>query len=174
MDQHHSRRAHDARNRRDVADEIEIEFVVKCRVDGAAWTDHEQRVAIRCRLHDSLGGNIGAGSRPIFDDEWLAESLRLPLTHQARKDVGPTARGNAHDPAHRPQGISFCPGNARQRSECGSTGCQMQDMTARKLHDVLLMFGRFDSEQAMIKDRQADCMLSTSSIKYILYFDLPL
>ena len=39
--------AHDARDRRDVADEIEIELVVERRVDRVAATDQEQRVAVR-------------------------------------------------------------------------------------------------------------------------------
>ena len=79
--------ADDARDRRDVADEIEIELVVERRVDRVRRIDQEQRVAVRRRTHDRLGADIAAGARPVLDDEWLAEPLRQPLTHQAREDV---------------------------------------------------------------------------------------
>ena len=74
-----TRRADDARDRRDVADEIEIELVVERRVDRVGRSDQEQRIAVRWRTHDRLGGDIGAGARPVLDDEWLAEPLRQPL-----------------------------------------------------------------------------------------------
>ena len=44
------------------------------------------------RMHDRLGGDVAAGAGPILDDERLAETLRQPLTDQAREDVGPTPR----------------------------------------------------------------------------------
>ena len=84
--------ANDARDRRDVADEIEIELVVERRVDRVRRSDKEERVAVRRRPHDRLGADIGAGARPVLDDEWLAEPLRQPLADQARDDVGPAAR----------------------------------------------------------------------------------
>ena len=52
----------------------------------------EERIAVRARSHDRLGGDIGARARSVFDDEWLAEPLRQPLTDQARDDVGRAAR----------------------------------------------------------------------------------
>ena len=44
---HDVRRAHDACDRRDVADEIEIELVVERRVDRVRRTDQEKRIAVR-------------------------------------------------------------------------------------------------------------------------------
>ena len=88
IDHHDEGRADDARDRRDVADEIEIELVVERRVDRVRRQDQEQRIAVRRRAHDRLGADIAAGARPVLDDEWLAEPLRQPLTHQARDDVG--------------------------------------------------------------------------------------
>ena len=85
--------ADDARDRRDVADEIEIELVVERRVDRVGRTDQEERIAVRRRTHDRLGGDIAAGARPVLDDELLAEPLRQPLTDQARDDVGRAAGG---------------------------------------------------------------------------------
>ena len=64
--------ATDTRNLRDVADEIEVELFVERSVDRIRTSDQEQRVAIRWRTHDGFGGNISAGTGPIFDDKWLA------------------------------------------------------------------------------------------------------
>ena len=98
---HHIGHAHDARDRRDVADEVEIKLVVKRRIDGVRRAHQEQRVAVRCRLHDRLGGDIGAGAGSVLDDERLAELLRQPLTHQAREGVGGAARRKPDDQPHR-------------------------------------------------------------------------
>ena len=87
--------AADARDRRDVADEIEIELVVERRVDRVRRSDQEERVAVRRRAHDRLGADIAAGARPVLDDELLAEPLRQPLTDQARDDVGRAAGGQS-------------------------------------------------------------------------------
>src|SRR5258708_407076 len=68
--------AADGCDRRDVAHEIEIELVVERRVDRVSRACQEQRVAVRRRLHDCLGGDIGGSARPVLDHEWLAEALR--------------------------------------------------------------------------------------------------
>ena len=83
--------ADDARDRRDVADEIEIELVVERRVDRVRRRGQEERVAVGRRVHDGLGADIAAGARPVLDDELLAEPLRQPLPHQPRDDVGRAA-----------------------------------------------------------------------------------
>ena len=57
-----------------------------------AVVDQEKRVAVRRRTHDRFGADIAAGTRPVLDDEWLAEPLRQPLTDQARDDVGARRR----------------------------------------------------------------------------------
>ena len=64
-----------ARDRRDVADEIETELVVERCVNRVHRSDKEERVAIRGSTHDRLGANVGAGARPVLDDERLAESF---------------------------------------------------------------------------------------------------
>jgi len=65
----------DARHRRDVADEIEIQLIVKRRVDRCCRADLKERVAIRWRTHDRLGRDIAARARPILDDERLTEPV---------------------------------------------------------------------------------------------------
>src|SRR5262245_46702816 len=94
--------AADARNRCDVADEIETELVIERRVDGVRRSRQEQRVAIRRRTHDGFGGNISTGTGPVLDDKWLAEPLRQPLPNQAPNDIRPAAGDNADDHSHRP------------------------------------------------------------------------
>src|SRR5215468_6536210 len=98
---HHqdTRRARDARDRRYIADEVEIEIVVKRGVDRVCWSYHQQRMAVGRRAHHGLGCDVGAGPWPVFYDKWLAEPLREPLTHQARENVDPAAGGEADVPA---------------------------------------------------------------------------
>ena len=116
------------RDRRDVADEIEIELVVKRRVDRVRGADQKKRVAVRGRPHDRLGGDIAAGSRPVLNDEWLAEPLRQPLTHQARDDVGRAAGAKPTIDAHRPRRIGLRPRDARHGRQRGSARGQMQKL----------------------------------------------
>ena len=87
IDHHDKGHAANARNRRYVADEIEIEVLVERCVTRVRKTSQQKRIAVRGRIHDSLGGDVGARTRPVLDDELLAEPLRQPLTHQARHDV---------------------------------------------------------------------------------------
>ena len=64
-----------ARDRRDVADEIEVEFVVERRVGRVGAPDHEQRVSVCGRAHDRLGTDVGTATGPVVDYELLAEPL---------------------------------------------------------------------------------------------------
>jgi hypothetical protein len=121
MHHHDEGVAADSCDRRDVADEIEIEFVVERRIDGVRRGRQKQRVAVRWCLHDRLGADIAAATRPVLNDEWLAQALRQPLTHQACEDVGRPARGKADNDAHRPRWIGLRPGEARQNRQSGST-----------------------------------------------------
>jgi putative two-component system response regulator len=67
---HHEKRdAHNASNWRDVAEKRETKVVVERRVDRRRCVNHEERVPVWRRVHDRLGSDIGAGARPIFDDE---------------------------------------------------------------------------------------------------------
>src|SRR5262249_4659733 len=101
-DHHDLGTAGNARDRRNVADEIEIELLVKRRIARVRKTNQEKRVAIRGRIHDGLGGDVGTRTGPVLDDELLAGWLRSPLTHQTRDDVISSARGKPDNPADRP------------------------------------------------------------------------
>src|SRR5205807_1146468 len=74
--QHDLGLADHARDWRDVADEIETELVVERRVDRIRRLDHQERIAVGGRAHDSLGADIAGYAWPILDDEWLAHPLR--------------------------------------------------------------------------------------------------
>ncbi len=121
--QHYEWLANDARDWRDVADEIETELVVKCRVDRVHRSYQEERVAVRSRTHDRLGTDVGAGARPVLDDEWLAEPPRQPLADQASDDVGSTAWRKRHNPAHRPCRITLRPNDPRCYRKRGNARC---------------------------------------------------
>ncbi len=124
MHQDDHRDADDAGDRGDVADEVEIELVVERRIDRIGDGGEKQRVSVRLRIHDGLGAEVAAGSRPIFDDEILAEPLGQPLPDQARGDVDPAAGRKADDDVHRPCRIGLRPGEARHGRERGSARCQ--------------------------------------------------
>jgi hypothetical protein len=92
----------DARDRPDVADQIEIEFVIECRVDRVCRADQEECVTVGGSARDRLHTDIAASTPPVLDDEWLAQPLRQPLSHQACRYVGRAARRIADDDAYRP------------------------------------------------------------------------
>jgi hypothetical protein len=125
-----------AGDRRDVTDQMEIQFVVERCVDRLCRTDHKQCVAVSGRAHDGLGGDVGTSARPVLDDEWLAEALRQPLTDQAREDVSLAASGKGDDHAYWPRRIGLRPCDARDGRQRGSARGQMQKLTARQVHGV--------------------------------------
>src|SRR5215831_4817003 len=63
-----------AGDRSDIANEIEIELVVQRRVNRVVAPGYEQRIAVRRCAHDRLRADIGAATRSVLDDEWLAEA----------------------------------------------------------------------------------------------------
>src|SRR5262245_14013051 len=127
-----------AGDRRDVADEVEIELVVERRIDQICPRDKEERVAVRRRAHDRFGADIAATAWPVLYDEWLAEPLRQLLTDEARQNVLRAAGGNGDDQAHRPRRIRLRPSDARKDREYGSTCRQTQKLSAGRFHPSLI------------------------------------
>ncbi len=107
IDDHDEGAAGQARDRRDVTDEIETQIVVERRIGEGRGAGHQQRVAVGRRIDHRLGGRIGAGARAIVDHERLAEPVRQPLTDQARIDVEPGAGPEADHDMHRPRRIGL-------------------------------------------------------------------
>jgi hypothetical protein len=67
-----------AGDRRDVADEIEVELVIECRVKRVRRLDEEERIAIRGRTRDGLRGDITAGARTYESRESSRPLLFAP------------------------------------------------------------------------------------------------
>jgi hypothetical protein len=93
-------------------------------------------MAVCRRVHNRLSGNIAGGTRPVIDEDLLAQTVGQPLSDQARDDVDLTARRKAHDNAHWLRRIGLRLRNPRHGGERGNTCCQMQKSTARQVHGV--------------------------------------
>src|SRR6516164_3469336 len=128
------RLAVNARDRGYVVDQIETELVVEGGVDRVHRSDHKQRISVRGRVHDRLGGDIAGRARPILDDKLLTETLRQPLSYQARHDVGSTTGGKSDDDVHWPRRIGLRESQARDCRQSGSASGQMQKLSTGKFH----------------------------------------
>jgi hypothetical protein len=93
VDGHDVGRAGEARDRCNVAEKKEIELVVERGVDRSRCAELEQRIAVRRCANGGLCGDIGAGPRPVLDDEWPAEPFRQPLSPQPRENVAAATGG---------------------------------------------------------------------------------
>src|SRR5262249_21190735 len=122
------------RDRGYMADEIEIEFLVQRDVDCIRRSRQEERIAVRCRAHDRLGGDVAAGAWPVLNNELLTEPLRQPLSYQTRDDVARTAGAIADDDAYRPRRIGLRPRDPRYARQCGSARGEIQKISAGKFH----------------------------------------
>jgi hypothetical protein len=87
-------------------------------------------MAVRERIHDRLSSDIASGTRPVLDDELLSKSLRQPLSHQARDNVGRVAGGEADDQTYRTHWIGLGHCNSRHGRKGGSRRSQLQKLTA--------------------------------------------
>jgi hypothetical protein len=76
IDHHDKGGAGNARDRRDVADEIIIEIAIERSVGRIIRTGEKERIAVRGRLHDRLGADIVGGAGPVFDNKRLTKTLR--------------------------------------------------------------------------------------------------
>src|SRR5262245_4278435 len=129
------------RDRGYIADEIEIEFLVQRDVDRIRRSGQEERIAVRRRAHDRLGGDVVAGAWPVFNNELLTEPLREPLSYQTRDDVTRTAGAIADENAHRPRRIGLRESKARDSWQRGSARCEMQKLpSVGKFHSALPAF----------------------------------
>src|SRR5439155_2495150 len=133
---HYVRHAHDASDRHDIADEIEIELLVERRVDCCCRLDQQERVSVRHRLHDRFGADISASSWPVFDDERLAKPLRQCLTKEACYCVAPAASSKADDQTHRARRIGLRPREARNDGKRGGVRGQMYEFAPAKFHSA--------------------------------------
>jgi len=113
--------AGDARDRRKVADEIEVEPVVERRVEGIAGRGEQQGVAVRRRARDRAGSDVAAGAGSVLDHELLAQPLGEPSADEARSDVGYPAGRIADEETNRPRRIGLRAGKTRHGRKPAST-----------------------------------------------------
>ena len=99
----------DARDWRDVANEIVVEFFEQRRVHRVSRERQEQRIAVGLRTCDRFDADMAARARTIFNDEGLAESIRQPLTDEACREIDRAASGNRDDNVHRLVRIALRP-----------------------------------------------------------------
>jgi hypothetical protein len=131
---HHVRHTDNAGDWRDVANEIEIELLVQRGVDCIRRSGQEERIAVRRRARDRLGGDVAAGAWPVLNNELLTEPLREPLSYQTRDDVTRTAGAIADEDAYRSRRIGLCARDGRHDGQRGSARGQMQKWSAGKFH----------------------------------------
>src|SRR5262249_15919070 len=124
----------DARNRRNITNEVVVEFFEQCCIDCCGSTDHEERIAVCRRTHDRLYTDIANTARTVLDDKLLTEALRQPLTDGARSNVVDTPGRKWDNDAHRPRRIGLRPRNPRHHRQRASAGGQMQKMSTGKFH----------------------------------------
>src|SRR6516165_8167969 len=105
MDFHYACCASDACDQCNVADEIETQIVVECRVPRIRRRSFQQGVTIGGRPRDNLRGEIATSARPILDHKRLAEAFRQPLADQPRTGVKWPARGKADEQMYWPRWI---------------------------------------------------------------------
>ena len=75
-----------------------------------------------------MHGEEGAGTRPVFDYDLLAQPFRERGRDKARHLVGTAAGRPADDQSHRPRRIGLRPRHARYSRYRGSAGGQMQKL----------------------------------------------
>ena len=124
----------DARNRRDVMDEIEFELFIERGVDGIGKADQKQRVAVGGSIQHGLGGDIAACARPVLNDELLAEPFRQPLRHKTGGDVGRAAGGETDDDANGARRVALRVCHSRNSRKADRDRCEMQELAASKFH----------------------------------------
>ena len=96
----HERDFRQHRDRREILDRVERHRLVEADIDrqraGRAQSD---RVAVGRRLGDEVEPDIAARTRPVVDDEGLAELVAQPHRHRAGHQVGAAAGRKADDEA---------------------------------------------------------------------------
>src|SRR5215204_7161499 len=69
-----------------VADEIERELFIECRIGRVSDIDHKQRIAIRGCLDDCLNADVATCTWTVLNDEWSTKPLRPSMRPSARRD----------------------------------------------------------------------------------------
>src|SRR5689334_12889544 len=73
---------------RKIADEIEIEVLIKRRVDGVGGSTPQKRIAVWRLARDELGRDIAGRAGPVVEYKRLAELFGQPLTYETADRIG--------------------------------------------------------------------------------------
>ena len=127
-----ARHGRDHADRREVSHRIERQLGIERRVDRVAGEADQQRVAVRCRLGDSVGGEIATGAGPVLDHHRLSQRSRQRLRDRPRHSVGGAARRCADQELDRLRWVivSANGGGWRQRRNCNQQhrGCEPRNV----------------------------------------------
>jgi hypothetical protein len=134
IDLHDMRHTDDARNRRNITNEVVVEFFEQCCIDCCRSTDHEKRIAVCRRTHDRLYTDIPATAGTVLDEELLTEALRQQLSNEARSNVVHATGCKWDNDAHRPRRIGLRESDPRHNRQRGSAGGEIQKISAGKFH----------------------------------------
>ena len=140
VDLHHIGNARDAGDRRDIAYEIERQFLIQRGVDAISGIDEKEGIAIGRRVDHRLSCDVVAGAGLVLDDELLPELFGQILPDETRQDVGAAARGITDHPTHGSSRIIERRGVAD--SGPGQTGhpeCKQANQIQAWLHSASLL-----------------------------------
>ena len=101
VDLHDERSAHQARDRSNVASETDARLVVERDAERVRRRGKQKRVAIRRRIDDGFKADVAAGSRPVLDNDRLAEPLGKRLCQQPGDGVVCPSGSDADDQTNR-------------------------------------------------------------------------
>jgi hypothetical protein len=130
VDDHDQGFAGDARDRSNVAQEVEAEIGIERGADRVGRTDEQQRVTVGRRPHDRLGGDIAGAARAVLDHDRLPEPARQPLRDQPPENVVRAAGGKADEETHRLGRIGLRRCHPRQCRQERRSSRQRQQTTA--------------------------------------------
>src|SRR5690349_7527198 len=125
-----------SRDRRDVAEKVEVESFIERGVDRTCVRDQQERVTIGICIYDQLRRDVAAPTWAVLDDELLTQASRQPLTNKARKNVITAAGGSGDDDAHRAGRIGLCPATRRCKSTEDADRPTLQNLTTIMFHGV--------------------------------------
>jgi hypothetical protein len=116
--------AGDARNRHQIANEIEFEIFVEGCIPGVAAGGMQKGISVRCGSHDGLGRQIAGGAGSIINDELLSKPVGQPLGHQPGVNIVVTAGWITDEDAYRPIRVDLRRDQGRNDREHRGTHCR--------------------------------------------------
>jgi hypothetical protein len=104
----HAEETRGERDGREILRRIEWQLLVKTRIGRIGRDVAEQhRVAVRRRLGDEIGAQIGRCAGLVLDDDRLAHKLRHLLSDEPREKIRASARGIRHDQMNGPRRVAL-------------------------------------------------------------------